>query len=278
MVYTKMIGNWTVLEWIVWLSLTAIAVLGTYIFSERSKKAVTPQGAKQKVSKSLKKHCADKDAVVFTDIKLDLGAGKVIAVDNMVVGSFGILLVKTFNRGVVVYGEPRKESWRIIERGFDAEVPSPILSLENDIELIRNNFAKNNIFKVPMQPLAIFAETSMKPQLNLGSLKEAIIFKDIPDYLKGKFFAKTDALNAAEVAKYISGLITEKDVTVLYTLKTEEEKTAEAAAAKEEADEVSTSEAGGILPQAPTEADLDKTAPQHETQSAPPEQAQTDGE
>lgn len=225
MVYTKMIGNWTVLEWIVWLSLTVLAVVGTYLWTERGKKAVTPQGAKQKVSKSIKKHCEDKDAVIFTDIRLDLGADKIIEVDNLLVGHFGVLLVKTFNRGVVVYGEPRKETWRIIERGFDEEVPNPILTLENDIELIRNNFAKNNIFKVPMQPLAVFAETTIKPQLNLGSLKEAIIYKEIPEYLKGKFFAKAELQNAKEIANYINGLITDKEPTVFYTIKPAEEKT-----------------------------------------------------
>lgn len=186
--YKQMIGNWTVFEWIIWLVLTVGATVGCYIWANRHKKSITPEGARQKTLKSLKK-ALPSDCEFSEDVWVEYG-GKKTNIDIIVIGRFGMLLVKSFNSGVIIYGEPRKETWRLIERGLDKEFPNPLLELERDAELLRAMFAKNDIYKVPMEPLAVFAETAMTPELNLAGTKNAVILKSIPKFVEREVFQK----------------------------------------------------------------------------------------
>jgi hypothetical protein len=63
-------------------------------------------------------------------------------------------------------------------------VPNPVLELENNaVSLIKGLLARHGIYGVEVEPLVVFAETFDTPNLYLGRIQNAVVFKDIRTFM-----------------------------------------------------------------------------------------------
>jgi hypothetical protein len=66
---------------------------------------------RRRVARKLRQ-CAPRDARVYSRVLISDG-DRHVPVDHLAIGSFGVIVIKNFNWGMSVYGEPRSETWKI---------------------------------------------------------------------------------------------------------------------------------------------------------------------
>lgn len=200
----EMLGNWTKEEWTVWIIITVVVTIGCWLWWKYMQRGSTEKGAKERVGKKLAQYAKSRKFVVLNNVKLQAGAEQTV-VDHLLVGTFGIVFVTTFHQGLVVYADPTAEQWRMRERNLNRSFDNPMLKATADMEILRKNFAKKDIYNIPMEPLIIFAEHTSTPEfvMSNGVIENMIIYKNLLSYLKKEKYNKDMGVDVQKVAAAI---------------------------------------------------------------------------
>ena len=206
--------NWKLNTWEDWLYFLVVGATFTAVLlvifkvleNGRTKKAAT-----RRVSKKLKKSCP-KGTKLYDHVILSYD-GQSFALDHLAVGAFGIIICRTFNWGTSVYGEPRSETWKIVDMKKTEVIPNPVMEIEdNAAALTKKILTKSNIYNVPVEPLVVFADTYDTPRLFLGKVQNAVVYRDIKPYILSKRAQKNSVENIDKLIALIDTHITPGEI------------------------------------------------------------------
>lgn len=106
------------------------------------------------------------------------------AFDGLAVDAQGILLIKTYGRGVEIYGRPDGESWTLVDRALKVKVENPLLAMNKATKELKTSLAKAGMPKMDVRPLIVFADTFERPSIQLGVIDGVMATKGLKKFFK----------------------------------------------------------------------------------------------
>ena len=206
--------NWklhTPMDYISFLLILLSGVLALFIYLKIIERGRSQKGATKRVRKKLKSHCIP-GGVALNNVNIEAD-GEVIHFDHLIIDQKGILAIKVFNWGTTVFGEPRSEQWKIKDNKKEEVVENPILKMEHFEEKLIKLLSTHDIYNIPIENIAIMADTFEKPLIFLGKKPPAITYKDIKPYLKKRI----DLPNKIKDTKKLTDLMTKLCATTKTT-------------------------------------------------------------
>lgn len=145
-----------------------------------------------KVSNALKKFGIIRNYKVLENLHLRCGKHEA-QIDCMLVGFFGILLVNAVNDTAEYYGDAGGKQWVKVMKGQRSEMENLCVKNLRDIELLREIFAKNNVYGVQIEGLVVFCGNMKKTIFGITGAQGLMNFKRFKSYLgKSKFEKDND--------------------------------------------------------------------------------------
>ena len=126
-----------------------------------------------KVSKYLRKFAGIRSFKVIDGLKLKNGENTVI-IDHVLIGFFGMVLLKDVDARGSVYGDYKDEQWMAVTIDKDNNDKSktffenPVRMLEKCNEAMRRLLAANNLYKIGTEAYVVFGD----PKVQLANLKK----------------------------------------------------------------------------------------------------------
>lgn len=161
---------------IVYLVVTILALLlisgAAYLLG--IKRGLTPMGARKRTGKILARIASRQGFKLYNDVAIKDDSTNIFTADHVLMGDFGILLVKDVNVGQIVYGEPKAQSWKINDGKEDYLLPNPLAELEQFIPVLRSSLSKQGVYNVPITPLVVFSQRFTTPDLFVGGVPHTI--------------------------------------------------------------------------------------------------------
>ena len=171
---------------------SAALLLGLVLFflSWHSKK----QGldGKKKVSRLLKGFAGIRSFRVLNDLTL-APKGKEVAIDHILIGFFGIILITNRNYPGNIYGSGRDKKWvRVVtkhEQEKRGSFPNPIAQGQAGVDAVREVLTASNIYKTSIESYVVFPHK--KAVLNTEKGLPVLTLKDLKKLLKRKNIQRT---------------------------------------------------------------------------------------
>lgn len=138
----------------------------------------TKKGSKKLVS-ALRSFAGIRSFKVINDLKLPLKDDSFVVVDHILIGFFGMMVLKRYDFGGTVYGDIKDKEWVSVttKDNIDKKIrfKNPVTENQEACEAIRKVFQKENIYKVDIESYAVFtnpkAELSLQPNIPAMTLK-----------------------------------------------------------------------------------------------------------
>lgn len=125
-----------------------------------------------KVGAVLRKFASIRSFKVISGLKLKNG-DSIVEIDQVLIGFFGMILLKTCNQNGAIYGEYRDPSWVSVHTDKDKNdkkesFPNPVRAVEKCNEAMRKLLAANNLYKVETEAYVVFGD----PKTQLTNAKK----------------------------------------------------------------------------------------------------------
>ena len=99
--------------------------------------------------------------------------------DFAVVDAQGVLLVRCVGWGVRVMGGLRDATWKLEDKHRSAVIDNPLLPMQRGIVAVLGHLSAENIHKVSVKPLLVFADPVATAQIMLGKTDEVIALENL---------------------------------------------------------------------------------------------------
>lgn len=147
---------------------------------------------KNRVDSTLKKFGVIRNYKVLKDVHLSVG-GREAQIDHMMIGFFGILFVSTVNDTAEYYGEVKDPSWTKVS-GKSGEKRTRIDNLVEknlrNIDVVREIFAKNDVFNIKMEGLVVFCGNRKKTLIGITGSPSLMTYQKFKSYVRKSKFEK----------------------------------------------------------------------------------------
>ena len=150
---------------------------------------------KKKVSAVLKKYAGIRNFKVLDDVTLHF-KGESFQIDHILIGFFGIMLIRTMPMRGDFYCNEKEKEWAYYEKegGRKIAMKNPVMQNTESTVALRSLFAGDNIFKIPMETAVVFPGSKKKCHIySSGGSMSAMYLKNFKKYLHhSKFEADKD--------------------------------------------------------------------------------------
>lgn len=180
--------------------LVAIGILAYYL---RRKKQRGPEGADAALVKTLTAYATQRKNTTLVSHPKGMEGGA----DHLLVGPFGIVFVCGIVETTAIYGEPRSTHWRVRKNKQIVEFPNPLLVMEQEMELLRGHFSKEDVHGIPMEPVVVFTSPDTL-ELMLTGVTQAVQLKTLQQYLtKHKRLAVDKEINLPQLVELVQKIV-----------------------------------------------------------------------
>lgn len=193
---------------IVLMSLVLItpSVLFTWYYFTRIRNK-KPSYYGRQVHKILRRYAALHRYKVLRNASFQVN-GKPASFSHLLIGPFGLLIVSTLDKRGSYFGDAKSQNWILDDTKSRTELPNPYLKNQKAIELLRVLFAKEQIYKVPVEQLIIYDSYAKKTGCFTGNDVAAIRLSKLREYLAKEKYEKDNGVDMERVA----ALFTQQDV------------------------------------------------------------------
>ena len=182
---------------IIFLMITAVlGAAAAWIYLSRNYLGAAGKNARRDTARTLKSFALLRRFRVLSGIKLSGATG----IENLLVGHFGVLLIKTMGRRGEFYGTMDGENWQIVLGGNKTVVPNPFRDLEKQEAALRAVFAQNNIYRVPVERLVVLSNRSPKTLLYITNAGEILMPGKLGAHLGKTKYEKDAGVDVEKVA------------------------------------------------------------------------------
>lgn len=154
---------WIILALIVIAIIIAVIIGWNYLRWE----ILNPKGkgSDKATRRALLRYALPHNFKVLSNLEIDTGKGLATA-ENILIGFFGILVVRTCGQRAEYYGEMSGKDWAVIDnKGLKTRIPNPYYENEKAIQAIRALLAKNKIHNIGFENQVVMANKSDKTQV-----------------------------------------------------------------------------------------------------------------
>lgn len=194
---------------LVYVVVLAVAVIATLVLIRYLRiNAFNPEGkgAERHTTGILKRFGRIRGFRTLTDVHLSAG-GKSAWIENMLIGYFGILLVRTVGRRGEIYGELDSATWTIVhgesEKGIAGKrvsIPNPLQELQQAAALLRAVLSKNKVYNIPIECVVYITNKSKQTQVFVTNSGEVLLPGKLSGYLGKAKFEKDTGLDIGRIA------------------------------------------------------------------------------
>lgn len=185
------------------LSVMFVSYLKREVFVTGTKAAaITTRGI-------LLRFCLPRGFKVLSDVKLKDGSKEII-IENMMIGYFGVLLVRTLGVRGEYYGALDAENWSLLSKGKASTdkkdtIKNPLKLLECEESALRAAFSKNKIYNIPVEKIIYISNKSSKTAVYVTHNGEILLGGKLSGYLQKSKFEKDAGLDVKKIADIITG-------------------------------------------------------------------------
>lgn len=141
---------------------------------------------------------------VLSNVVLTDGSGET-SIENMLIGYFGILLIRTLGTRGEYYGTLDSESWTLAAKDKKHVLENPVKRLEREEAALRAIFSKNKIYNVPIERLVYVSNKSGKTAVYVTHSGEILSAGKLSSYLEKSRFEKDAGLDVKKIASVVTG-------------------------------------------------------------------------
>ena len=187
---------------LIFLLLAPTLILSWYYFSRvRDKK---PAYYHKNAEKQLRRMASIRKQKVLRDVTVSVG-NKTGAFSHLLVGPFGVLVVTVLDKRGVYYGDAKSKTWYLDNGKNKQEIPNLYLQTQKSIEVLRELFSKNEIYKVPVEHIMVFDSYAKKSNCFIGNEIKRFRLNQLRSYLEREEFEKDNGVDEEKIAALLSG-------------------------------------------------------------------------
>lgn len=140
---------------------------------------------------------------VLSGVTLDNG-GEKITIENMLIGYFGILLVRTLSSRGEYYGTLDSESWTLVSKDNKQALENPVKLLAREEAALRTVFSKNKAYNIPVERMVYISNKSSKTAVYITHNGEILLGGKLSGYLEKSKFEKDTGLDVKKIADIVT--------------------------------------------------------------------------
>lgn len=158
--------------------------------------------AHAKVAGALRRFGIIRNYKILENLHLRYG-NREARIDCMLIGFFGILLVHAVNDTAEYYGDVGAPHWVKVMKEKRSKMENLCAKNTRDIELIREIFAKNNVYGIQLEGLVVFCGNVKKTIFGITGGQGLMNFKNFKAYLGKSKFEKDNDVDVPGLAELI---------------------------------------------------------------------------
>ncbi|MDD3192840.1 MAG: hypothetical protein PHE47_03170 [Oscillospiraceae bacterium] len=192
--------NWNLSnETMLAVGLTAVALVFLLILW-LIRRSTNPKVCRRKVTAMLKRYAGIRQFKVLTDLDLEID-GKTAHFDYALIGFYGISFVTCLGESAAYYGQERDEKWSRVDGGSKKSYfPNPLIEGEKGLAVVRQIFAKHNVYNIQMENLVVFAGSRKKTEVYVKASAPALKRKELRQLLGRVKYQKDNSVDVAQLA------------------------------------------------------------------------------
>lgn len=144
---------------------------------------------------------------VLSDVTLD-NSGEKITIENMLIGYFGVLLIRTLGARGEYYGTLDSESWTLVTKDKKLPLENPVKLLSREEAALRAVFSKGKAYNIPIERIVYISNKSSKTAVYVTHNGEILLGGKLSGYLEKTKFEKDTGLEVKKIADIVSGVHT----------------------------------------------------------------------
>lgn len=190
-------------EQIMWLVVALIALgligMAAYFINIAAMRRRGVLGRRRTAAK-LRKYAAITGYKTLNDITLEL-EGQRCHIDHLLIGLFGVMLLKTMERSGDYYGDARGANWSVASDQYSKQsVPNPLLQMAEQEAFLRRIFAKREIYRVTVYQTVVFERIGRKHGINISGRPDNLVRRrELTGYLNKAKFDKDTGIDIERV-------------------------------------------------------------------------------
>lgn len=141
---------------------------------------------------------------VLSNVALKDGKGEIL-IENVLIGYFGILLIRTLGIRGEYYGTLDSESWALVAKDKKYALENPVKRLEREEAALRTVFSRNKIYNVPIERIVYISSKSRKTAVYVTHGGELLLGGKLSGYLEKSKFEKDTGLDVKKIASVVAG-------------------------------------------------------------------------
>ena len=183
------------------VALVALVITCAYLARE----FINPKGknAYKKTAGILARFALPRGFKVLKNVQIGTNDKSIIA-ENILIGYFGILIVRTLGAKGSYYGTLESDKWSIVRDEKKAYLPNAVLQLKQDEAAVRAVFANKNIYNIPIEYVVYMTNKSNKTQLHITNSGEILTPGKLGGYLNKTKFEKDAGIDVKKIASVLS--------------------------------------------------------------------------
>lgn len=184
---------------IMMIAVAAIGLAVLWRYLSREALGASGKSAYKKTARILSRFALLRGFKVLTNVKAGSG-GDAVVIENMLIGYFGILLVRTLGAKGSYYGTLDSDAWTLVRDEKKTVVPNAVKELEKNAAVLRAVFAKEKIYNIPIESIVYMANRSKKTALYITNNGEILAPGKLGGYLDKTKFEKDAGLDVLKIA------------------------------------------------------------------------------
>lgn len=165
--------------------------------------------AQKHTASILKRFALTRGFRVLSGLELNVD-GKTCPTENILIGYFGILVVKTLGERGEYFGETNDRSWTLIQGrtedspGEKIVIPNPLAQMQRTTVAIRTLLVKNGMAKVPVESVVYIADKSKNTFVYVKHDDNIQLPGKLPRYLNREKFEVDTGLDIQKVEQLLT--------------------------------------------------------------------------
>lgn len=185
--------------------LAAVALVGTagYFLNIALLRRRGVLGHRRTAAK-LRKYAAFTGYKAISDLNLEF-EGQRCHIEHLLIGIFGVMLLKTMERPGDYYGEAQGQSWSVAADQYKkTPVKNPLRELAEQEAFLRRIFAKQQVYRVLVSHTVVFEGLGYKHSLNISGRGDNLVLRrDLTSYLNKAKFDKDTGIDMEQVYRAV---------------------------------------------------------------------------
>lgn len=127
-------------------------------------------------------------------------------IENMLIGYFGVLIVRTLGAKGDFYGTLSGEKWAVVANDRKTQFDNPVLLMQKQAAALRAVFSANKLYNIPIECVVYISSKSAKTTVSITNNGEILMPGKLAGYLRKTRFEKDLGFDVDQIQKAVADL------------------------------------------------------------------------